>query len=361
VRNVADRVEIFVALGPRVLLSDVGAKLDMRSDRLTERLIVGKTGLVECLQVEGNEPVPLLVGDLQMPVNVNDVVEAQFAGESVGTTERLAGEPRQVVDVSRYALREHRLEHRIGKHFVIEELLEAVQALVAARVFVKRFHRMPPLGRLRLLALSAATHRAPARLPSECRPSDPPTPLPGPLPSPGSSQHPYLTSAGRQSCTHRSRLAQERSTTVSTANINRVVMTARLTKDPELRSLRSGTSVCELRVACNTPRKNSTTGEWEDRPNFFDVKAWGGQGENAARYLARGRAVAIDGRLQWREWETQEGAKRQAVEIIAESIQFLGSRDQTAAADGGDLPADADFQPAEAPAGAGAGDDDIPF
>jgi len=148
---------------------------------------------------------------------------------------------------------------------------------------------------------------------------------------------------------------------VSTANINRVVMTARLTKDPELRSLRSGTSVCELRVACNTPRKNSTTGEWEDRPNFFDVKAWGGQGENAARYLSKGYAVAIDGRLQWREWETQEGAKRQAVEIIAESIQFLGSREQTAAADGGDLPADADFQPVAAPAGAGAGDDDIPF
>ena len=62
-----------------------------------------------------------------------------------------------------------------------------------------------------------------------------------------------------------------------------------------------------------------------DKPNYFNVTVWGGQGENAARYLSKGRPVAVDGRLEWREWETQEGDKRQAVDIIADSVQFLNS------------------------------------
>ncbi len=106
-------------------------------------------------------------------------------------------------------------------------------------------------------------------------------------------------------------------------NINRVVITGNLTADPELRSTPSGTSVCNLRIACNTRRKEE--GEWVDKPNYFNVTVWGAQGENAARYLSKGRPVAVDGRLEWREWETQEGGKRQAVDIIADSVQFLNS------------------------------------
>lgn len=106
-------------------------------------------------------------------------------------------------------------------------------------------------------------------------------------------------------------------------NINRVVITGNLTADPELRSTPSGTPVCSLRIACNTRRKEE--GEWVDKPNYFNVTVWGGQGENAARYLSKGRPVAIDGRLEWREWETQEGDKRQAVDIIADSVQFLNN------------------------------------
>jgi single-strand DNA-binding protein len=108
-------------------------------------------------------------------------------------------------------------------------------------------------------------------------------------------------------------------------NINRVVLTGNLTTDPELRSLPSGTSVCNLRVACNTRRKDSSSGEWVDKPNFFNVTVWGAQAESVARYLSKGRAVAVDGRLEWREWEAQEGAKRQAVDIIADSVQFLSA------------------------------------
>ncbi|HEY7952618.1 MAG TPA: single-stranded DNA-binding protein [Solirubrobacteraceae bacterium] len=156
---------------------------------------------------------------------------------------------------------------------------------------------------------------------------------------------------------------------MAATNINRVVLTGNLTADPELRSLPSGMSVCKLRVACNTRRKDGASGEWVDKPNYFDVTVWGAQGENAARYLSKGRPVAVDGRLEWREWEAQDGAKRQAVDIIADSVQFLGSRDDSSsggfagngAPQGGDVPVDnGDFQPA--PVGVGAsGDDDIPF
>ena len=106
-------------------------------------------------------------------------------------------------------------------------------------------------------------------------------------------------------------------------NINRVVITGNLTADPELRSTPSGTSVCNLRIACNTRRKDGE--EWVDKPNFFNVTVWGAQGENVARYLSKGRPVAIDGRLEWREWEAQDGSKRQAVDIIADSVQFLNN------------------------------------
>jgi single-strand DNA-binding protein len=163
---------------------------------------------------------------------------------------------------------------------------------------------------------------------------------------------------------------------VAATNINRVVLTGNLTHDPELRSLPSGMSVCKLRVACNTRRKNNSTGEWEDKPNYFDVTVWGAQGENCARFLSRGRPIALDGRLEWREWETPEGNKRQAIDIIADAVQFLGSRDDTGGGGGGggftprsDVPVDSgDFQPQPAGATAGNGtsssaaaDDDIPF
>ena len=157
---------------------------------------------------------------------------------------------------------------------------------------------------------------------------------------------------------------------MAASNINRVIITGNLTADPELRSLPSGTSICKLRVACNTRRKDNSTGDWVDKPNYFDVTVWGAQGENCARYLSKGRPVAIDGRLEWREWETQEGGKRQAIDIIADTVQFLSSPRDDAGGNGGftprsDIPADtADF--AAAPAGGSSGssapaDDDIPF
>jgi single-strand DNA-binding protein len=113
----------------------------------------------------------------------------------------------------------------------------------------------------------------------------------------------------------------------------------------------------------NTPQKDNTTGEWGDKPNYFDITVWGNQAESCAQFLAKGRPVAVDGRLDWREWDAQDGTKRQAVEIIADTVQFLGSRDGGGQVGGGGEP---QFVPAAAAAeaadfsSAGA-DDDIPF
>jgi single-strand DNA-binding protein len=159
---------------------------------------------------------------------------------------------------------------------------------------------------------------------------------------------------------------------LAASNVNVVVITGNLTRDPELRHTGGGTAVCELRVAVNSRRKDGASGEWVDKPNFFDVVVWGAQGENCATYLAKGRPVAIEGRLDWREWEAKEGGgKRQAVQIVANTVQFLGSRDGGGSGGGqgngngggfapqSDVPADtSDFQGA----GVGGGsEDDIPF
>ena len=151
-------------------------------------------------------------------------------------------------------------------------------------------------------------------------------------------------------------------------SINSVVIVGNLTRDPEMRAIPSGTSVCQLRVAVNDRVKDPNTGEWADRANYFDVDVFGGQGERCAQWLAKGRQVAVEGRLRWREWETQDGQKRQAVSIVADNVQFIGPRDgggqgggqgggfgratgPTADTDGLDGP----------PRGGGPDDDEIPF
>jgi single-strand DNA-binding protein len=110
-------------------------------------------------------------------------------------------------------------------------------------------------------------------------------------------------------------------------SVNVVVLVGNLTRDPELRATGGGTSVCSLRVAVNDRVKDPTTGEWGDKPNYFDVDVFGAQGERCAQYLAKGRQVAVEGRLRWREWESQDGQKRQAVSVVANNVQFIGPRD----------------------------------
>jgi single-strand DNA-binding protein len=140
------------------------------------------------------------------------------------------------------------------------------------------------------------------------------------------------------------------------ASVNRVVLVGNLTRDPELRHTPSGTPVCSLRLAVNTRRKDAS-GQWADKPNYFSISVFGQQAESCAQYLSKGRPVAVDGRLEWREWE-QDGNKREAVEIVADSVQFLGGRADGEG--GGYIPSDA----GTAPSGdfpASPTDDDIPF
>ena len=140
-------------------------------------------------------------------------------------------------------------------------------------------------------------------------------------------------------------------------NVNTYICTGNLTRDPELRATPGGTSVAKLRIAVNSRRKDGQTGEWVDKPNFFDATVWGKSGENAAKYLSKGRLVLIKGRLDWQSWE-KDGQPRQRVEIIAESVTYLPSGKGDGKGDaGGDDPADAP----EPIAAAASGDDDIPF
>ena len=152
-------------------------------------------------------------------------------------------------------------------------------------------------------------------------------------------------------------------------NINRVVLTGNLTKDPDARTTPNGLAICKLRLAVNTRRRNGA-GDWEEKANYFSVTVFGRQAESCGQYLRKGRPVAIDGRLEWSEFEV-EGQKRQSVDIIADTVQFLGGRDDAGNGNGNgyssgiraadsDIPADtSDFD--AAPVGAGVSDDDIPF
>jgi single-strand DNA-binding protein len=142
------------------------------------------------------------------------------------------------------------------------------------------------------------------------------------------------------------------------SDINRVTLVGRLTRDPELRALPSGTSVLNLGLAVNGRQKDSS-GNWIDKPNFFDVKVFGAQAEMLANHLAKGRRIGVDGRLDWSSWEAQDGGKRSKVEVVAQSVQFLDSRGDSDAGGGNQ------FVPAGASAGSDAdfqgSDDDIPF
>ena len=145
------------------------------------------------------------------------------------------------------------------------------------------------------------------------------------------------------------------------ATINSVVVVGNLTRDPELRHTPSGMAVCSLRVAVNTRRKDAATGEWGEKPNYFDVTVWGQQGESCAQYLSKGRQVGVQGRLEWREWDAQDGTKRQAVEVVADNVQFLGSRDGGGEGGGQQFVPQGAAQASSADFPAAAADDDIPF
>lgn len=106
------------------------------------------------------------------------------------------------------------------------------------------------------------------------------------------------------------------------ATLNKVLLIGNLTRDPELRYIPSGSAVATFTVAVNRVYKTQT-GEKKEQTSFIRVVVWGRRAEVCGEYLAKGSPVFVEGRLQSREWETQEGQKRSTIEVIADNVQFL--------------------------------------
>jgi len=144
---------------------------------------------------------------------------------------------------------------------------------------------------------------------------------------------------------------------MSRQNINRVTLTGNLTADPDHRpGLEGQTSRTRLRLAVHERVRNRDSGEYEERPNYIDVTVWGNSADACAEYLKTGSKVGVDGRLRWHEWHPEEGATRQTIEVVADSVEFLGTRRATP-----ERPLVGATAAAGAPAHGDLPDEDIPF
>ena len=116
-------------------------------------------------------------------------------------------------------------------------------------------------------------------------------------------------------------------------SFNRVVLAGNLTRDPELRFTNNGIPVCQFGIAVNRVRSKS------EEVDFFDITAWRELGETIANYKKKGDPILVEGKLQFRTWEAQDGSKRSKVDVVADNVQFLGRGDASgeggASADGG--------------------------
>ena len=115
------------------------------------------------------------------------------------------------------------------------------------------------------------------------------------------------------------------------ANLNKVMLIGRLTRDPEVRMFANGGKVAKFGFAVNNRRKNAQTGQWEDEPVFLNVEAFnrgetGRQADLVEQYLRKGSQVFIEGHLQLDQWTSQDGQKRQQLKIVADNFQFLEPR-----------------------------------
>ncbi len=123
------------------------------------------------------------------------------------------------------------------------------------------------------------------------------------------------------------------------ASLNRVVIMGNLGQDPELRYTQGQTPVCTLSVA-TTDYRTSQDGQKQEFTEWHRVVVWSKQAENCAKYLAKGRSVLVEGRLQTRSWEDKQGQKKYVTEIVAQNVQFIGGqRDRAAGAQQTDRPA----------------------
>ncbi|MBL7157200.1 MAG: single-stranded DNA-binding protein [Candidatus Omnitrophica bacterium] len=108
------------------------------------------------------------------------------------------------------------------------------------------------------------------------------------------------------------------------ASLNRVFLMGNLTRDPELRYVPSGTAVASFDIAINRVY-NTQSGEKKEETSFVKVVVWARRAEVCAEYLTKGSPVFVEGRLRSRSWETQDGQKRSAIEVVANNVQFMRS------------------------------------
>lgn len=149
--------------------------------------------------------------------------------------------------------------------------------------------------------------------------------------------------------------------------VNRVMLLGNLGADPELRYTPQQNAVCSLRIATGERRKNAA-GEWVDHTEWHSVVVWGKTAENCANFLSKGRQVFIEGRLQTRKWQDQDGKDRYKTEIIASTVEFVGGKGDGMSVEKSSAPrkqssgfqevSASDLPPSETVSFA---DDDIPF
>ncbi len=118
-------------------------------------------------------------------------------------------------------------------------------------------------------------------------------------------------------------------------SFNKVILIGNLTKDPEVRYIPSGTAVATLGLAVNHRYKQGT--EMKEEVCFIDVVVFGKQAENSGQYLSKGQAVIVEGRLQQRRWETEDGQKRAKHEVVAQGIRFMPKRQGSEGGDKGEF------------------------
>lgn len=110
------------------------------------------------------------------------------------------------------------------------------------------------------------------------------------------------------------------------ANLNRVLLIGNLTRDPELRVTPKGNSICQFGLAVNRTFKDAS-GQTREETTFIDIEAWGRQGETISKYCTKGRALFVEGRLRFDQWEDKNtGQKRSRLSVVLENFQFLGGR-----------------------------------
>jgi len=156
------------------------------------------------------------------------------------------------------------------------------------------------------------------------------------------------------------------------ANLNKVLLMGNLTRDPEVRYTPKGTAIANIGMAINR-RWTNEAGEQKEEVTFVDVEVWGRQAETANQYLKKGSPLFVEGRLRFDQWDDKEsGQKRSKLKIVCEHFQFIGAPRQSGEFNEGAPPRSAGSRApgrpaappapaAEPPAGAGEGDDNIPF